>query len=142
MGALIATFAHNPVLALPLALASHFAMDTLPHFDYPNKKGDHANLQFFIWLAADCAVAASILTALLVLQPAYIGLILACAVAAASPDLMWLYYLVLKRGPAQSQRPALVRFHAAIQKHTAVHLWPAELAWLLVTGSLLASRLS
>jgi hypothetical protein len=140
-GALIATYLHNPWLAIPVAVASHFALDSLPHIEYLKDKTDNQSLRFFIRLAADCGLAASILVTILLLQPAGVALILVCGIAAASPDLMWLYYLVLKKGPESSKRPAIVKLHAKVQKYTSVKLWPVELAWLLITGGLLATRL-
>jgi hypothetical protein len=139
MGALVATFVHNPVLALPLAFASHFALDSLPHFDYPADDGH--SLKFFSWLAIDAGLAAGILYSLYLLQPANVYLILLCGVVAASPDLMWTYYISYKKRAGSQNWPWLVKFHSRIQKHTSPKLWPVELGWLLLTGGLLASRL-
>ena len=139
MGGLVATFAHNPLIAIPVALASHFALDSLPHFDYPTQ--DPTKIRFFIWLAIDAGLAASILTAIFILQPAGASLILVCAIVAASPDLMWAYYLVYKNGKNRKNWPLIVKFHSSIQKHTSPKLWPIELVWLLATGTLLVSRL-
>lgn len=44
-GALIATVVDKPLIALPLALASHFAIDMLPHFGYPGHGGYKAALK-------------------------------------------------------------------------------------------------
>lgn len=140
MGALIATAVHNPVLAIPLAFAAHFALDSIPHFDSPTKPGVY-DLRYFIWLAADCAFAASILAAIALLQPPGVWLLLACGVACASPDLMWIYYLIIKKGKNKDRWPRLVRFHYDSQKHTGARFWPVELSWLLLTGGLLVSRL-
>lgn len=38
-GSIIAISFKNPVFVLPLAFASHFAMDVLPHYGYAGKKG-------------------------------------------------------------------------------------------------------
>jgi hypothetical protein len=139
-GALIATAVHNPFIALPLALISHFALDALPHFDAPAKPGVY-DVYYFKWLAVDCGLAASILLTLLLLQPPAVWLLMACGIVAASPDLMWIYYLLLRPGSKPEHWPWLVRFHAQIQKHTSPKMWPVELAWFLAVGGLLAIQL-
>lgn len=136
-GALIATYIHNPWVALPLAFVAHFALDALPHFNYPAKS--HHSLRFFIWLAADSAIAASILMTLYALQPEGVYRLLAAAIVCASPDLMWLYYTIYKHG--KGYRPWLVRLHGAVQTHTGVRYWPVELSWLVVTGAILVNNL-
>lgn len=138
MGAIVATLVHNPVLAVPLAFASHFALDAIPHFDYPTH--DQIDQRFFMWLAADAGLAASILAAIFFLQPSGVTLILLCAIVAASPDLMWLYYLVYKRGQNKAKWPWIVKFHSRIQSSSST-FWPIELLWLLITGAYLATRL-
>lgn len=138
-GALIATYMHNPWLAIPIAFASHFALDAIPHARFPEINGKQP-LPFFIALAADTAVAASILLSLLVLQPPTFILLIACAIAAASPDLMWLYYFILKKGRDQERWPALVKFHARIQKESPKFI-VIEVAWFVVASGLLVTRL-
>lgn len=139
-GALIATYIHNPWVALPVAFAAHFALDSLPHCEPPGKP-NVLSFRFAVWLATDCGLAASILLTILLLHPPMVWLLLACGVACASPDLMWLYYLIYKKGHNQNHWPWLANFHGRIQKYTSPKLWPVELAWFLVAGGLLASRL-
>ncbi len=139
MGALVATVFHNPLIAIPVAVLSHFALDSLPHFDYLEK--NQKSLKSLIGLSTDMAIAASILVAIYILHPASVWLVLACAVAAASPDLMWLYYLVSKKKHPKEARPSIVRFHSNIQGHTGPKLWPVELVWLGLIGSIVAGRL-
>jgi len=38
-GAIIGAVIKEPALALPIAFASHFVMDALPHFGYEGNKG-------------------------------------------------------------------------------------------------------
>lgn len=137
-GALVATYVHNPWVALPVAFASHFVFDAIPHFGIPGTK--HDDLKFFLMLATDMALAASILVALLVLHPANVYLIVACGIAAASPDLMWLYYLIIRKGENKHRWPRLVRFHSDIQTERP-WLILVELVWFVFGGALLASRL-
>lgn len=139
-GALIASYVHNPWVAIPVAVASHFAMDAMPHFDAPVNVDRDAK-KFFLWLMPDFAMASSILVTLFLLQPSNVWLLLACGVAAASPDLMWLYYQILAKNKDRSKWPRLVKFHANVQKYTGPRYWPVELLWLLLGGGLLVSRL-
>ncbi|MEI7683049.1 MAG: hypothetical protein WCJ24_01960 [Candidatus Saccharibacteria bacterium] len=138
-GALVATFVHIPVLAIPLAFASHFALDALPHFDYP--ASDCHSLKFFIWLVADIGFALSILTTLLILKPPGVYLLLTCSFVSMSPDLMWAYYISYKRNVGIKNWPRIAKFHKLIQTHTNSKLWPVEMIWFITTGTLLASRL-
>ncbi len=137
-GAVVATYVHNPWIALPVALASHFALDMVPHFRYPGKSANDP--KFLLTLAIDAALAASILLSLLVLQPSDFILLVACGVAAASPDLMWLYYLVYKKGKGEAKWPFIVRFHAKIQRER-YRYFAIEAVWFVVMGGLLVSRL-
>lgn len=139
-GALIATYIHNPWLAIPVAVGAHFAMDALPHFDPPTEREIY-DLKYFMWLAADCGLAASVLATLFFLQPPMVWLLISCGIACASPDLMWIYYQLTIKVKQKGSWPWIARFHAKIQKHTSWRFWPIELSWLVVMGGLLATRL-
>lgn len=138
-GALIATYLHNPWLAIPIAFASHFALDAIPHASFP-ATDNKEHLRFLMILAVDMAVAASILMSLLVLQPPNFVLLIACGVAAASPDLMWLYYIIIKKSREKEKWPAIAKFHARIQKESPRFI-VIEVVWFIVAGGLLATRL-
>lgn len=136
-GALIATFIQNPWIAVPVAFAAHFALDSLPHFDYATK--EFKSRHDLLWLMADCALAASVLVTLFFLQPEGVYRLIACGIACASPDLMWVYYILYKKG--EGHRDWLARFHSAVQKYTSYRFWPGELVWLLGAGALLVKHL-
>jgi hypothetical protein len=97
-GAAIAIVFHRtPAAAMVLAFLSHFVLDALPHFS--DKQMSLRSLRFFRFLASDIIVA--ILTTVFVAF-AYSEikwLIVACAVLAASPDLLWLPYYYFKSNP-------------------------------------------
>lgn len=138
-GALLATYLHNPWLAIPIAFASHFALDAIPHASFP-ATDNKENIRFFMILAADMAIAASILMSLLVLQPPSFILLIACGVVAASPDLMWLYYIIIKKSQNKEKWPAIAKFHARIQKESPKFI-VIEVAWFVVASGLLVTRL-
>jgi hypothetical protein len=91
-GAVIAVAVGQPILALPLAFASHFVLDVLPHYGADN----HTSRLFLYSLVVDMGIAASFLLYLVLQQPDSWLLLFACAVLAASPDLLWLPYWVLE----------------------------------------------
>jgi hypothetical protein len=140
-GALIGSLITTPWLALPLAFGAHFALDSLPHINYPAEVPDP---KFFIYLAIDMALAASILLSVCLLQPHNWLILVASGVICASPDLMWLKYQIIdpSRG-IEPQLGPLARFHDRIQKIVGSS-WPyvtVELSWFLVMGAVFFWRL-
>ncbi|MGD0284212.1 MAG: hypothetical protein ABSB12_01260 [Candidatus Saccharimonadales bacterium] len=133
-GALIAVYIHEPIIALPLALASHFVLDGLPHLGI--KK--HNSQLFAKVLIVDITVASLILLGIVILQPAYWLLMFSCAILAMSPDLMWLplYIRELKHLPAKSTN-WLMRFHGNIQWGERSWGYLIEIPWFVLTFILL-----
>lgn len=89
-GAIIAIAFKEPAIALPLAFASHFALDAVPHFGY---KGNGGFTEFFkhkltYFVLVLEFIAWVFLVFLLHAQPAVVIL---AALIATSPDLVWLY---------------------------------------------------
>lgn len=126
VGAGIALIIKQPLLALPLAFLSHFALDALPHFGIVGDKTYEKIFKFkrtYFMVLVD--VFGSIaLTAILWGQPWYV---FAAAVLAVSPDLMWVYrYFGFERFGKNPPKPGLVtRFHQNIQ--WGERLWGAYL---------------
>lgn len=87
-GALIALTVNNPVLAAPLATASHFALDSLPHFgirgmSFKERRG-------FMIGFADASVSLAMYITLIALMPQNFVLITAGMFFAALPDLFYI----------------------------------------------------
>lgn len=141
-GALIGAIITNPFLALPLAFASHFALDSLPHWDYP---GPNNSRSFVMALSIDCGLAASVLIAILFLAPPSQALLIAaCGVAGASPDLMWFsHWLRELQGKPKKPLNRIEKFHARIQKYAkhSMYTFAFEAVWFVVTLSLLTINL-
>lgn len=97
-GAIIAAAIPQPAVALPLAFLSHFVLDALPHYGDKNGRswlGRH----FDLILITDGIISAIFLSTVIITQPENWLLMIACAVVAVIPDLLWLpYYLADKRG--------------------------------------------
>lgn len=118
-GAVIALSIKNPALAVPLAFASHFIQDAIPHFDnFAGPSGKNLlKKRFNIFLVCDFILSVGLMFALGLLFPGKRWLIWGCMVAAASPDLMWGYYrLYLEKIQRRQPRyDPLARFHLAME---------------------------
>lgn len=134
-GALIAITIKQPYAAMPLAVASHFICDAIPHFGFREKYV--FTKRFNAFLLADFVLAVVLMGILGHLFPVQRWLVWACMVLAASPDLMWLYY----RGYVQHIRKQSVtldpvaKFHAAIQWSQTVPGGIYEIMWFAVIGA-------
>lgn len=140
-GALIAVAIPQAAVAVPLALASHFVLDALPHYG-DNNRHSWLNRHFHYVLLADAVIGVSIIAALLVLQPLHWPLIVLCGLIAVAPDVIWLpHYLADRRG--EYREPShFARFSKWIQWGERPWGIYIELAWLVAFGLLLVSLLS
>jgi hypothetical protein len=114
VGAVIG-LAIQPMLAVPLAFASHFLLDALPHFGYPGKGGygeafKHKLTYFFIAFdAAGCAI-------LLYLMAGQPLIVWTCALVAVTPDIFWLYrYFWYERKGLKAPGDGVTLWHRRIQ---------------------------
>lgn len=91
IGVIVGVSIKNPIAVIPVAFASHFVLDALPHFGN-NKKFDKWNTNFIYLLAIDAALCLSVLLFAIYKWPNLwlpIGL---GAFFAALPDFIWLAY--------------------------------------------------
>lgn len=113
-GAAIALAIRQPLLALPLAHVSHFALDALPHYGY---SGDGYSEAFkhkltFVMESVNI-IGVPLLVILLWHQSVWVWL---AAVAAISPDFMWVYrYFWFERKGLVPIPGPLTRFHKHVQ---------------------------
>ncbi len=141
-GALIGLTIHVPIVALPLAFVSHFAMDALPHFG--DRKQPAVGMR---WLKAvlpfDILLATTMMLAIIIAHPMYWQFGVASGILAASPDLrgipIFIYYLKHQKLPPLTGW--YDRFNHFMQ--WGERLWGAwiELIWFLIFGGLLLARL-
>lgn len=107
--ALAASF-DRPLIALPLALVSHFALDMLPHFG----PGNNRRL-FFSVLVVDMLLLVSVFLLTIIHFPYWYVI---AALLAISPDFAWGYRFVFQERfgamPAQP-KSGFNAVHAAIQ---------------------------
>ncbi len=81
VGGLIGRFLPFPI-ALPLAVASHFCLDALPHYGLPNKNRDHSKAWRYIFIGDFIATACLIVIPI----PSHRWAMLSCGVSAVLPD--------------------------------------------------------
>jgi len=138
-GALLATNFHNPAVALPLAIVTHFVLDALPHFG----KEPHTTKKYMVILCSDIIVASSFLGFLIVTQPNNWLLMIACAVMCAAPDLMWFPRFWKEIHGKVSHKPMdmITRFHKKIQWGERPWGIYIELLWFFGIVFLLSSHI-
>lgn len=114
VGSAIALTVRQPAVALPLALASHYVLDALPHFGY-HRKGYQEIFRHkltYVATALDC-IGVGVLLAAVATQswPVFLA-----ACVAASPDIEWLYrYAWYERKGYEAPAGRSWRFHEGIQ---------------------------
>jgi hypothetical protein len=119
-GALIATAIDKPLLAVPIAFASHFVLDALPHFGVSkNLKTRNSSSLFRTVTTLDLVICAALfLIAPWVAQSLdmNIWIMWACMFAAICPDLVWgyrLYRELTEKLPISKSK--FSKFHSKIQ---------------------------
>lgn len=116
---------------LPLAFASHFLLDMLPHYGDPVPEARAA--RFKTVLGVDM-VMLILLTWLVVMTAGqYTLLVLVSMFVAWLPDSVWFYrdWRERREGTLPMQNP-LTNFHAHIQKNERGWGWILEVAWFVV----------
>lgn len=116
-GAVIGLAISQPAIALPLAFASHFMLDAIPHFGLANYEEREANKQLFHRiLYADAILLAALLVFLLVAGAGWLAFV--CLFLAGSPDFVWAYrYIFIEKFGSRPFPPMNLfsRFHSRIQ---------------------------
>lgn len=116
-GAAIAVVVREPALALPLAFASHFVCDALPHIGLDEYGGHNKKPQLFHKiLLVDAFLLASFMVYLFISSASL--LVFACVFLAGSPDLVWAYRYIFqeKFGAAKEHAKNIFnQFHSKIQ---------------------------
>lgn len=113
-GVLIATVYPKPLVAIPLALISHFALDALPHFGDENYRQKLPKF-YKIW-RTDFVILIAMVAWTLFNAPVWFVL---AGFIATSPDLAWVYRFQFIEKGGKYHKPKmhwLNRFHSSIQK--------------------------
>lgn len=138
-GAVIALAVQQPFIVIPLALASHFALDVLPHHGLPfDKRPLHQSI------SRDKVVDMIMLpitgVMLLLLAGAAWWLVLLAMVISISPDFVWVYrYFSEKKGEVQNHN-RFTHWHSKLQWAERPWGWIVELIWFaFIIGVVLQS---
>jgi hypothetical protein len=135
-GSLIAVTINEPALAIPLALGSHFVMDSIPHYG-EDPKMPRGSKSYYVRILADLSVSALMVLFFLSLHPVNPALLILCALAAVMPDFLWPLALVIKqKGPLW----AFFVFHKRIQTESRSGIF-IEAGWFVVTSALVIIKI-
>lgn len=135
-GALIGLSVTNPLLAIPAAVLSHFALDALPHYG-SEKSGFIGTKKFSVMLGVDALLCVLLVVFLALTQPHYWLLGVVCAFMAAAPDFLWLpKYLAARSGKTHTPTRFDI-FAARIQWFQRPIGAVVEVAWFVAAIALL-----
>jgi hypothetical protein len=133
-GAIIGFLVHDPLLAIPAAIASHFVCDAIPHFDKRLTTGVDdwlSSSTFKKLLIADATCCIALVLLIAYKHPYHWFLISVCAFAATSPDMLWVNRF-LKTNRKETWKPNLLsKFGSAIQWFAKPIGAIVELTWLI-----------
>jgi hypothetical protein len=131
-GTAIGLLVGQPLLAVPLAVGSHYVCDVLPHFGtgLPDKVVLKSN-KYRDYLAVEAGLCFLLVVGLAGFRPQHWLLAAICAFAAAAPDLLSINkYLAIRRG-RRWQPGRYVRFASAIQWFERPIGAVVEVAWFV-----------
>ncbi|MGB4759046.1 MAG: hypothetical protein WBP26_03230 [Candidatus Saccharimonadales bacterium] len=137
-GAVIGLTVSNPAIAVPLAFMSHFALDTIPHFDWPGNEAARIGRKAFHYqLVGDAILCFLLVVFLFMSKPKDWFIVAVCAFAATAPDLLWIpkFIKVVHRGQKPTNDNWFYKFHFGIQWKTSPWLWWVEALWFILAGT-------
>jgi hypothetical protein len=118
-GAVIGLTVGEAAVAVPVALASHFVCDAIPHYDgaplYASKAAWARTKLFKGLLVGDAVLCTALVLVLVLIRPSHWVMAAVCAFVAAAPDFLWLgrYVSALKEREHRDSR--FSKFAADIQ---------------------------
>lgn len=143
MGAIIAVSVQQPILALPLALASHFLLDALPHFG-AHTVAKSTSREFRAVLLTDAFLTSAFMVTI-TFAGYRAGLPIWLAPTGAMlgwlPDVMWYKHYRSDLRGEEKQWGKIRRFHKKIQRYEVAWGWRVEAVWFLLTVWLLGRLL-
>ncbi len=144
-GALIGLTVSDAWLALPLAFASHFVLDAIPHYDAPGTEAERIGSRRLIYeqLLLGAGLCFLLVVSLALTRPQYWITAAICAFLAASQDLSWIprWLTVRRTGKDPELKNWFLRFHHHIQWKTSPKLIWVELVWFVGMLALLIPKL-
>ena len=128
-GAAIGLLTGKPIVAVPLAIASHFICDAIPHFGFTDRQKVLSTNLFKNYLIVEATVCAGIVALLFVRHPEHWLLASFCAFAATSPDFLWIGKFIKARKNLKWRPNGFARFAGGIQWFQKPIGGLVELAW-------------
>jgi hypothetical protein len=129
-GTLVALVVKEPLLAVPLALGSHFVMDALPHYG-EDHKAPRFSRRYYGKILVDAQISILFGAWVLAAHPPHAWLVAVCGLVAVSPDFLWPIALYIKhQGPLWE----FFEFHKRIQHESRAGIF-VEIAWFAATGA-------
>ena len=129
-GAIIGLSVHQPLLALPIALLSHFVLDAIPHY------GSHLPQEVLLktkgfrqYLFIELLLCVALVVVLGTVQPKHWLLAAICAFVAAAPDLLSINRFLRVRMGKSYHPNVYSRFASAIQWFEKPSGAVVEVAW-------------
>jgi len=129
-GVVIGSAIGSPLVALPIAFASHFILDLLPHWG--DARVPHASRTFKTIIIVDTVVTTLFLIAVLIAKPKHWLTMIVAGLIAMSPDLMWLpnFIRTIRKRTVRSYNK-LMHFHENMQIERPWGIF-VEAVWLLI----------
>ncbi len=129
----------RPLVAVPLAIASHFVCDALPHYDSSLPAMQRLKTRLFQnQLLIDAALCVLFVLVLVVFRPQHWLLAAMCAFLATSPDLLWINMYRHTRSGRPWRRNWYTTFAGRIQWFQRPIGALVEVAWFIAGIVLLA----
>lgn len=140
-GAIIGLAVGEPLIAVPAAIASHFVMDTVPHFG--ERTDSWTSPVFKILLLADVVLCPVLVLLIFLYKPKHWLLAIVCAAAASSVDFVLAkrYLRVIRGGKRGEAENAIEAFHNRIQWFQKPPGALVEVTWAIACVALLAHYL-
>ena len=131
-GASIGLLIGKPLVAVPLALLSHFICDALPHFGIVKNQKDWLSSKIFRnYLISDALACVALVAVLAAIQPAHWLLAAICAFLATSPDFLWIPKFLAAKNKGKEWTNAFTRFAGGIQWFQRPIGSVVEVAWFV-----------
>ena len=139
-GAVIAGAVQQPVLALPLAFASHCMLDSMPHFGFKDWDKARRKQKRLINGVITIDVALIVLMLILFISQGAPTLFYLAGFVAFSPDLAWVYQFIVNRQLELSEdkpHSSFNEFHERIQSRERPSGVYIEAIYLLIVSIVL-----
>lgn len=144
-GAVIAAAIKQPVLAIPLAFASHYILDVIPHFGLTLNILERNRKRIFrtvLSMDVPATILALIFIPILASNVVPARLTLTCMVAAIGPDFAWVYRFIKETRTKKFIAPNKFNaFHAGIQWSETPWGLGVEVVYLGIASIILRSLL-